>query len=83
MEGLEETMTTLNAESKFQTLAPTGKNFSEILTPETVEFTADLVGRSSSKRKELLEKRAQRQVQLDRGVLPDFLNKQDKRYRSA
>jgi malate synthase len=47
--------------------------FAEILTPEAIAFAADLQRKFNGRRKELLQKRVDRQVQLDAGVLPDFL----------
>lgn len=44
-----------------------------VLTKEAVAFVAHLHRAFNGRRKELLERRVQRQVQLDNGVLPDFL----------
>lgn len=49
------------------------KDFADILTPEAVTFVAELVRRFSGRRDELLEKRRQRQQEIDTGKGPDFL----------
>jgi malate synthase len=45
----------------------------EILTPEAIEFVAELERRFGPRRRELLQARAERQQRLDAGELPDFL----------
>jgi malate synthase len=45
----------------------------EVLTPEAIEFVAELERRFGSRRRELLEARVERQHRLDGGELPDFL----------
>ena len=45
----------------------------KILTPPALAFLALLHRSFNSTRKQLLERRIQRQQQIDRGVLPDFL----------
>src|SRR5437870_2074147 len=52
---------------------PPQSRFAEILTPEALKFLADLHRKFESTRRELLLKRAERQLQLDSGGLPDFL----------
>jgi malate synthase len=47
--------------------------FAEILTPAALDFVAKLHRRFEPRRQELLAKRAARQKEFDRGVLPDFL----------
>jgi len=47
--------------------------YADILTPEALEFVAKLARRFDSRRRELLARRAQRQIDLDAGKLPDFL----------
>lgn len=44
----------------------------EILTPEALEFIAELHKRFDGRRKELLAKREHRQRELDNGAVPDF-----------
>jgi len=47
--------------------------FSQILTPEALDFVAKLHQRFESRRQELLARRAARQKEFDAGALPDFL----------
>ncbi|WP_129631871.1 malate synthase A [Candidatus Oscillochloris fontis] len=47
--------------------------FAAILTPEALELVATLHRRFNARRIELLERRQQRQAELDAGKLPDFL----------
>ena len=47
--------------------------YAEILTPEALAFFAKLQRKHNERRKELLQKRVERQVRLDAGELPDFL----------
>jgi len=48
-----------------------------VLTPEAVEFVAELHRRFNPRRVELLERRAERQALLDSGALPDFWHATD------
>ena len=47
--------------------------FKEILTPEALKFLAFLHKKFNQKRKALLQKRVERQQEIDKGKLPDFL----------
>src|SRR3954471_23244332 len=47
--------------------------FSQILTPEALEFIVALHRRFEPRRQELLAKRAARQKEFDAGALPEFL----------
>ena len=47
--------------------------FAEILTPEALNFVATLSRAFEARREELLQKRVQRQADIDAGKLPDFL----------
>jgi malate synthase len=47
--------------------------FAEILTPEALSFIAKLSRAFESRREDLLQKRVQRQADLDAGIMPDFL----------
>ncbi len=54
----------------------TGKvtpEFAEILTPDALAFVAKLQRTFGARRKELLQKRAERQTRIDAGEMPDFL----------
>jgi malate synthase len=52
---------------------PVSGRFAEILTPEALAFVAGLHREFNPQREALLQRRAERQAQLDAGVLPDFL----------
>jgi malate synthase len=47
--------------------------FAEILTPEAMSFVATLVRAFAGRREELLQRRVQRQAEINAGKLPDFL----------
>lgn len=47
--------------------------YAEILTPEALEFVVKLHRKFNATRKELLKAREERQAQIDKGILPDFL----------
>ncbi len=49
------------------------KEFEEILTPDALDFLAELQSRFNSTRKELLQARVERQKAIDNGEMPDFL----------
>lgn len=49
------------------------KEFAEILTPEALGFVAALHRKFDARRKELLQRRQDRQVEIDHGKLPRFL----------
>ncbi|MDQ3650838.1 MAG: malate synthase A [Acidobacteriota bacterium] len=48
-------------------------DLSDVVSSEALSFVAQLHRKFNSKREELLERRAGRQEEFDRGVLPDFL----------
>ncbi|TMB83490.1 MAG: malate synthase A, partial [Chloroflexi bacterium] len=52
---------------------PITAEFAEILTPEAMAFVATLVRTFSGGREELLQRRVQRQAEIDAGKMPDFL----------
>ena len=56
-----------------ETTGPISEPFSQILTPEALAFVAKLHRNFNGRRKELLERREERQAQIDRGQYPDFL----------
>ncbi len=53
--------------------APLEPGFEEILTPEALQFVAELHRRFNSQRGVLLDQRARRQAAIDGGQMPDFL----------
>ncbi len=52
---------------------PVTPEYAEILTPEALDFVATLAREFSARREELLGRRAERQVEINAGKLPDFL----------
>src|SRR5262245_65223901 len=54
-------------------LADVPPAYAEILTPDTLAFLATLVRQFAATRESLLDRRSQRQAQIDAGKLPDFL----------
>jgi malate synthase len=53
---------------------PVSPDFAAILTPEALEFVAQLHARFNDRRLELLDARVERQKRLDAGEKPDFLS---------
>ena len=53
--------------------APIPPGCNEILTSEAIAFIADLHRRFETRRRDLLNRRIQRQASIDAGQLPDFL----------
>lgn len=53
--------------------APISAKFAEILTADALRFVATLVKEFSARRENLLTKRAERQLRIDAGEMPDFL----------
>src|SRR5262245_40894608 len=49
------------------------REFAQILSPEALSFVAKLHRKFEPRRQELLAARAQRQIEFDKGALPDFL----------
>ncbi len=60
-------------EKQIDLLGPVTPASSEVLTPEAVAFIADLSRTFERRRSELLERRRERQKELDHGHYPDFL----------
>ena len=56
-----------------EVLAPISKEFSEILTPEALQFVGHLAREFEDRRQSLLERRRTVQAEIDSGKLPDFL----------
>src|ERR1051326_4785022 len=54
-------------------ISPDSPAYAEILTPEAVQFLTKLQSHFGATRKDLLARRAQRQLDLAAGVKPDFL----------
>jgi malate synthase len=66
-------MPVATAPSNLQILAQSPAEFSTILTPEALDFVADLHRQFGQRRKALLAARVARQAEFDAGKLPDFL----------
>jgi malate synthase len=47
--------------------------YAQVLTPDALAFIVELHRRFDERRRELLERRAARQAEIDQGALPDFL----------
>src|SRR5215472_7029464 len=58
---------------EIQIHAPVVGGQTEILTPEALQFVAALCTRFDERRRDLLERRRQRQKYIDAGKFPDFL----------
>jgi len=56
-----------------QVVGAVGERYEEILSRDALELLADLERRFGPPRAALLAARAQRQAEIDRGILPDFL----------
>ena len=52
---------------------PVTPEYQTVLTPEALSFVAKLHRTFDPRRRELLQQRAERQLKIDRGELPDFL----------
>src|SRR5947209_11953847 len=67
-------MTTQSSKAgEIEVVGPVTAEFAQILTPDAMKFVATLVRTFAGRRDELLEKRVQRQADLDAGKMPDFL----------
>ena len=53
--------------------APLRPEFDRVLTPEALTFLVDLARRFEPTRRDLMDRRAARQLEWDAGALPDFL----------
>jgi malate synthase len=60
-------------EKSIEITAPVNGPYSEILTPQAVEFLGALARNFEKRRTELLRARVERQKTFDQGALPDFL----------
>jgi malate synthase len=66
-------MIRITSQGNIEIIAPISAEFAEILTPDALDFVAALVRAFSSTREQLLHRRAQRQMEIDAGKMPDFL----------
>ncbi len=60
-------------EAAVQMSGPSGPGYDTILTPRATEFLGALARNFETRRQELLAARRMRQVDLDAGIMPDFL----------
>jgi malate synthase len=63
----------MTTHARLELNGPMHAGFEEILTPDALEFVAELQHRFGSRRRELLEARARRREQLRAGEMLDFL----------
>ena len=54
-------------------IGPAGAGAEEVLTPEALRFVARLAGEFEPRRRELLRRREERQLELDNGKFPTFV----------
>lgn len=54
-------------------VGPMQEGFDQILTPEAIQFLTALARKFEATRQDLLNRRKQRQIELDEGKMPDFL----------
>src|ERR1700761_2396217 len=59
--------------ARVEITGPNGDRFDEILTPQAIDLIGRLHAELGPRRQELLAARRQRQAEVSRGVLPDFL----------
>src|SRR5262249_5559133 len=57
-----------------EVIGPVNAETAAILTPEALEFVADLERRTRARRQQLLRLRQERQTRIDGGAFPDFLS---------
>ena len=66
-------MTHAPSDTGYRILGPMRPGYEEILSPEAMNFLADLARRFGPRVDELLARRQARQAEIDNGTLPDFL----------
>ena len=60
-------------EGSLKIFPPISANFAEILTPEALSFVAKLEATFGERRRQLLQRREERQAKIDAGQMPNFL----------
>jgi malate synthase len=63
----------MTVQNRLELCGPMDSGFEHVLTPEALEFVAELEHRFGPRRRELLEARARRRVRLRAGEMLDFL----------
>ncbi len=66
-------MTNAPSANGYRILGPVREGYEEILTPDAMDFLAELARRFGPQVDELLARRKARQAEIDAGKLPDFL----------
>src|SRR2546423_13997593 len=67
-------MTTQSSKTgEIEIVGPVTAEFAQVLNPDAMKFVATLVRTFAGRREELLQRRAQRQAEIDVGRMPDFL----------
>src|SRR6266516_1423906 len=67
-------MTTQSSKTgEIEIVGPVTAEFAQILTPDAMKFVATLVRTFADRREELLQRRVQRQAEIDAGKMPNFL----------
>src|SRR5205823_6863410 len=67
-------MTTQSSNTgEIEIVGPVTAEFAQILTPDAMKFVATLVRTFADRREELLQRRVQRQAEIDAGKMPNFL----------
>jgi malate synthase len=67
------TMSHITTPAGVEILAPVSAEYAEILTPEALEFVVKLDRAFASRRDDILQRRIDRQAEIDAGKMPDFL----------
>src|SRR2546421_5236248 len=74
MERSMPPMTTQSSKTgEIEIVGPVTAEFAQVLTPDAMKFVATLIRAFADRREELLQRRVQRQAEIDSGKLPDFL----------
>lgn len=73
VDNRSESLNSLLEKEGIRVTGETTSSFAEILTPEALRFVARLQRRFGPTREELLQKRVERQAEIDSGKMPDFL----------
>jgi len=68
---------------QIEVLSPLPESATEILTPDALRFVAKLARRFSGTRESLLQKRVERQEEINAGRMPDFLAETEELRRSS
>ena len=67
-------MDTIIEKSNLKVLEKKTPSFDEILTDDALMFAEAIENKFGERRRDLLEEREKRQIEIDNGLLPDFLS---------